>query len=64
MVYKSTTEESESECTHKSVNKKIYTKSEADNEEPLITEDPVVKRPRYFNLIGYGRNLFNKLDTT
>ena len=37
------TEESESECVHKNINKQKDAKNEAEYEEPTVTHDPVVK---------------------
>ena len=58
------TEESESECSHKSINKEKDAKNEEDNEEPTVTDNPVVKEPGYFNIFACGNNLLNKIDAT
>ena len=50
IVDESSTEESESECFHKIVNKEKYAKNKAEHEEPTVTDDPVVKEPSYFNI--------------
>ena len=46
----SSTEESESESVHKIINKEKYAIGETKHEEPLVTENPVVKEGIYFNL--------------
>ena len=50
IVNESSTGESESECFHKSVNKEKDAKNEVYHEEPLVTDNPVVKEPSYFNI--------------
>ena len=52
------TEESKSECIDKNVNKEKYTNNEAEYEEPSVTHEV----PSYFNIIGCGENLLNRLD--
>ena len=42
----SSTEERKLEWVHKSVNKEKDAKNEAEHEETLVTDDPVVKDPR------------------
>ena len=64
IVDESSTEESESECVHKSVNKEKYASNEAKYEEPSVTYDPVVKYPCYFKIFKCGKNLLNKIDAT
>ena len=54
-------EESESDCVHKSVNKEKDSNSEADHNEPTVTDYPVVKEPRNFNIFECGKNILNKL---
>ena len=63
-VHESSTEENESECVHKSVNKWKDANNEASNEEPKVTNDPFIKEPSYFNIFGCGKNILNKLDAT
>ena len=46
----------------KIVNKEKYGKNEAENEEPMVTDDPVVKNSSYFDIFECGRNILNKLD--
>ena len=58
------TEEIESECAHKSANKEKYAKNDVDHEEPSVTDNPVVKETRYFNIFECGRNLLKKIDVT
>ena len=58
------TEEIESECVHRSVNKEKYSKNEAEHEETLITDNPVFYEPSCFNIFKCGENLLNKLDAT
>ena len=64
IVDESSTEESESESVHKSINKEKYAIDESDHEEPLVTDNPVVKDPRYFKLLKCGNNILNRLDAT
>ena len=63
-VDKSSTKESESECVHKSVNKGKYANNEVENEETSVTDNPVVKEPRYFNIFECGENLLNNIIAT
>ena len=44
--------------------KEKYTKNETDHEEPLITDNPLIKEPSYFNIFECGKNLLNGLDMT
>ena len=44
MVDESYIQESESECVYKSVNEENCAKNEADHEEPLVTDNPAVKK--------------------
>ena len=60
----SSTEDIESECVHKSVHKEKYAKNEAEHEKNLVTDNPVIKEPSYFNILKFGKNLLNKLDAT
>ena len=55
-------EDSESECVHKSANKEKYAKNEAEHEDTLVKDNPVVKEPIYFNIIECVNNILNKLD--
>ena len=50
------TEENESESVHKSINrnKEKYSIDETEYEKPLLTDNPVINEPRYFNLFEYG----------
>ena len=57
-------EESESECAHQSVNKEKYANNEAEYEEPTVTDDPVVKETRYFNIFECTRNILNNIEAT
>ena len=61
IIHKSSTEESESECIHKTVNKEKYANNEAEHKETPVMDDPVVKDPRYFNIFKRVRNILNKL---
>ena len=38
--------------------------NEAENKEPTVTDDPVVKEPIHFNIFSCGNNRLNKLDAT
>ena len=60
----SSTEESESERIHKSINrnKEKYAINETEHEKPSVTENPVINETRFFNLFEWGKNLLNKLD--
>ena len=58
------TEESESERVHKSINKnkeKDLT-DEAEHEEILATDNPVINDSIYFNLSECGKDILNKHD--
>ena len=37
---------------------------ETEHEEPLVTDNPVVKEPNYFNPFKCGRNILNRIDAT
>ena len=37
-------------------------KNETEHEKTLVTNNPVVKEPRYFNIFECGKNVLNKLD--
>ena len=58
-------EERKSKSVHKSINKN-FKKSidETEYEEPLVTDNPVIDEPSYFNIFGCGKKLLNKLNTT
>ena len=43
IIDESSMEESESECTHKTINKEKYANNEEEYEEPAVMYDPVVK---------------------
>ena len=60
----SSTEESESESVHKSINKEKYEIDEKENEETLVKYNPFVKETSYFNLFECGKNILNRLDAT
>ena len=64
IVDESSTEESESESVHKSTNtnKEKYVFDKTEDEEPLVTNNPAINQPSYFNLFECGKNLLNKLD--
>ena len=66
IVNESSTEDSKSESTHKSINtnKVKYAIDETENEEPLVTYNPVINEPSYFNLLECGKTFLNKLDAT
>ena len=59
-------EESESKIVHKSINKNKEKDAidEAEDEEPLITDNPVINYTRYFNLFKCGKNFFNNIYAT
>ena len=44
------------------MNKEKYANNEADHEEPMVTDIPVVKDPGYFNIFECGKNTLNKID--
>ena len=58
------TEESESESFHKSINnkKEKYAIDETKHEEPSVTDNPVINELIYFNLFECGKNILNRLD--
>ena len=58
------TEESKSKRVHKSINKnkEKYVIDEKKDEEPSVTDNPVINEPIYFNLFGCGINPLNKID--
>ena len=59
------TEESESECVHKNINKEKYAKNKEEHEKTTITDDPiVVKEPIYFKIFRCGKNILNRIDAT
>ena len=62
IVVESSTEESESECVHKNINKEKYVKSDTDYEEPTVTDYPVFKEPNYFNMFECGNIILNMID--
>ena len=61
---KSSTEDRKPEIVHKSINEEKYSIDETEHEEPLVTDNPVVKELSYFNLFECGENILNRLDTT
>ena len=36
--------------------------NETKDEEPSITDNPVINVPRYFKLFGCGKHFLNKID--
>ena len=60
IVDKISTEEDESDCVHKNINKEKDAKNEADYEESSITYEV----PSYFNIFECDRNILNRLDVT
>ena len=62
IINESYTTESKSESAHKIVNKEKDAKNEADQEEPTVTDDPVIKEPSYYKKFERGSNILNKLD--
>ena len=64
IVDENSTEESESESVHKSINtnKEEDAIDETYHEEPLVTDNPVINKPIYFNLFKCGKHIFNRLD--
>ena len=56
--------ESRPESFHKIINKEKYSIYEIEHEEPLVTDNPVIKEPSYFKLFECGKNLLNRLDAT
>ena len=66
IVDESSTEDSESESVHKSINKnkEKYAIDETEYEESSVTDNPVINEPRYFNLFKCGKNIVNRLDAT
>ena len=52
------TEEDESECFHKNINKQKSANNETEYEEYSVTDEV----PRYFNIFKCGRNLLNGID--
>ena len=45
----------------KKINKEKYAKNEAEYEGTSVTYDPVVKEPKYFNILECGKNILNRL---
>ena len=61
----SSTEESESECVLKNINKGKDANNESDHEEPMVTNDIiVVKDPIHFNIFVCRKNCLNSIDAT
>ena len=60
------TEESESEIIHKNINtnKEKDAIDETEDEEPLVTDNPVIEEPSYFNLFECGKKILNNIDAT
>ena len=57
-------EEIRPESVYKSINREKYAIDETENEEPLGTDNTVVKEPRYFNIFECGKKILNRLDAT
>ena len=59
-------EESESKSVHKSINTNELKDAidETDDEEPSVTDNPVINDPGYLNLFNCGKNVLNNLDFT
>ena len=38
--------------------------NETENDEPLVTDNPVIKEPIYFKLFECGKDILNRLDAT
>ena len=58
--------ESESKSVHKSINtnKVEYEIDETENEEPSVTDNPVINEPSYFKLFKWGKNFLKNIDAT
>ena len=54
------TEEEESECVHKNINKQKYANNETEYETSSVTHEV----PSYFNIFECVGNIFNRLDVT
>ena len=48
----------------KSFKQRKYANNKVDNEEPTVTDDPVLKETSYFEIFECGKNILNKIDTT
>ena len=59
IVDESSTEESESECVRKNINKEKDANNETEHEEPFVANNPVVKELSYFKLLECGKNILN-----
>ena len=66
IIDESSKKESESESVHKVIhkNKEKYAIDEAEHEEPLATDNPVINKPSYLKLFKCGKNILNRLDAT
>ena len=62
----SSTDESESESVHKSINteKEKDEIDETEDEEPPETDNPVINDTIYFNLFEWSKHTLNRLDAT
>ena len=58
IIGESSTDEDESKYVQKNINKEKDAKNEAEYRQPSVT----YKEPRYFNIFGYGKNIFNRID--
>ena len=45
-------------------NKEKDSINETEHEEPLVTNNPVIKEPRYYKPFECGKNILNSLDVT
>ena len=65
-VDESSKDERKPKSVHKSINtsKEKYAIDEKEHEGNLVTDNPVITDPGYFNLFECGKNLLNRLDTT
>ena len=66
IVQNVSTEERELESVHKSINtnEEKYEIYKTEDEEPFITDNPVIKYLRYFYLFDCGKNILNRIDPT
>ena len=64
IVNESSTQERKSKTIHKSINKnKVkYAIDEILYEEPLVTDNPFINEPSYFDLFECGKNFLNNID--
>ena len=64
IINESSTQDSESESVHKIINtnKEKDEIDETDDEEPLVTDNPVINKQSYFNLFECDKNFLKNLD--